>query len=603
MALSFTEEDGLLLGAIKNNQLMYWDIANGGILRDESTNWTMDFEEPASLQFRWPTIASFSSHQNLLAIVYRGQDILLWDFERDRIHDMYEKVSGSRLNGSTEAPDGITTVWSLAFSPAMDMTFLAAAYSDGDVVVYDTYCGTVRGVLTGVNAQTLSCSPDGRTLASADSRGTIQLFDFETLKFIYRLQPDGDAMGPRALGFTSDSHRIIDIRGNQCRIWDPTVLMRQDADDENSDTVSVSTAPQEVDYQVVGSICVTAITSVRSAPIVFCGKEDGSVHVYDISSEPQSQQLFIQTPGVPIILLHFDVEKGILTCSDSGSRVVSRNVVRKQRTRWETHNPLINILVGTSITNIISCGKHLRLLVSTDRNDTLWQIPENTEKTHIVQLEVEDKRHWVQHATNPDQLVLIAASEVKIYDWRTLECLSSVSLVNLTQPFTAPGGIIPLRNSCFFATIAKDMSQIKSSQPVIQVWDLKDFNLDSKTPSFVYTLGTLSSSVEAVVGVFGNRLIFLNTKNWICSVGLESIDKNDKNQVRHFFIPNDWLSSTNQLILDIGQAGEILFVKRAELAVIKRGLEITEKGNFNGPRKRSVSPRPGALVGHSFWKD
>ena len=596
MALTFTEQDGLLLGAIKNNTFMCWDIINGGILRDEPANWTRDFEEQPSIQFRRPTIASFSPHQNLLAIVYRGEDILLWDCEGDRVHDVYEKESGSHLNGSAKVSEGATTVWSLAFSLTIDTTLLAAAYSDGDVVVYDTSSGMVRGILTGINAQILSCSPDGRTLASADSRGIIQLYDFETLKFIYSLECDGDEIGPKALAFTSDSRQVIDIRGNQCRIWGPTVLLRQDADDENSDTVSASIVPQEVNYQGVGFIYITAVTCVRSVPIVFCGKEDGSVYAYDISSEPQGQFLFVQTPGVSIIFLHFDIDRGILTCGDSASRVVSREVVRKQRTRWEVRDPLLDIRAGMSIKNILTCGKHSRVLVSTDSRDTLWAIPENTEKAPLIRLEAGEKRDWIHHAINPDQLVLISVTEAKIYSWSTLECLSSLTLSYLNPPFTAIDGIIPLRHPRFFATVAKDPSQIQSPQSVIQIWDFKDFNVNLQAASFVYNIGTLSASVEAVVGVAGDRFVFLHTDRWICSIDLFA----KEGIVRHFFIPNDWISSTNHLLLDVGRNGEIVFVKRAELAVIKRGLEITEKGSFSQPRKRIVSPRHGALHGPSF---
>ena len=54
--------------------------------------------------------------------------------------------------------------------------------------------------------------------------------------------------------------------------------------------------------------------------------------------------------------------------------------------------------------------------------------------------------------------------------------------------------------------------------------------------------------------------------------------------VRHFFLPNDWLGSNasrpgrKELIFGLGCAGEVVFVKRCELAVVKRGVEVTENG-------------------------
>jgi hypothetical protein len=89
-------------------------------------------------------------------------------------------------------------------------------------------------------------------------------------------------------------------------------------------------------------------------------------------------------------------------------------------------------------------------------------------------------------------------------------------------------------------------------------------------------------------------MVFLDANNWICSVSLDS-SVEEFQVVRHFFLPDDWLSSTSRLILDMGRMGEIVFVKRAELAIIKRGLEIMEKGSFNLPKRRNVTPKIGAL--------
>jgi hypothetical protein len=81
--------------------------------------------------------------------------------------------------------------------------------------------------------------------------------------------------------------------------------------------------------------------------------------------------------------------------------------------------------------------------------------------------------------------------------------------------------------------------------------------------------------------------VFLRGSGWVCSVDLENPGYDGI--VRHFFIPVDWLSTTADLMIEITRNGDIVFVKRAEVAVIKRGLEVTEKGTFNA-RKRTPSP-------------
>jgi WD40 repeat protein len=121
-----------------------------------------------------------------------------------------------------------------AFTVLGDVMLVAAVYQDGCLVIYDVNDGSVRENLPNINTHESSCSVDGRTLACTDTSGAIQLVDMETSKLIYRLELEADQVPSGSITFTSDSHRIIEIRAKQCRLWDPAVLIRQDLDDENN---------------------------------------------------------------------------------------------------------------------------------------------------------------------------------------------------------------------------------------------------------------------------------------------------------------------------------------------------------------------------------
>jgi WD40 repeat protein len=596
LALTFAEHDVLLFAAIKNNELICWNIERDDT-REITTNWTSEFDEQSDLQSRQPTLAAFFPDRNLLAVVYRGKNIVLWDYAQDRLHDMYGKEVGSTLHPKKVADeavaDGATTVWSLVFTVLGDDMLLAAAYSDGDLVIYDINDGSVREVLQAVNAQEISCSSDGRTLACADSLGTIQLVDMETNKLLYRLEFEGDAIPPRSLAFTSDSHRIIDVRANQCRLWDPAVLLRQDMDDENSDTVSVSTGIQEVNFQGSMAAHVTAIEYVPGASIVFCGKEDGSVHAYDIWCEPQATLLFTQTLSVPIILIHFNPDTGLLACSDAASRLTIRTVTRKPQNSWILTDAIVDSRVGKGITTLLSSAKFSRCLASAGDQTYVWTLLENVEDRLMLKEDNHDQGQWIQHGTDPDILLLVSATTVQLYKWSTFERTQTVLLTSLNEPFTTIGRVLPLHHPRYFVAVAVDPLRTQSSQNVVYIYDFEDFN--DKTPSAqsAQSLGTLSLAVNVVIGVFAERLVFLDVNNWICSVGIGSAEPVCS---RHFFIPSDWVSLVQKLMLDVGYNGEIVLVKRADILVIKRGLEVTEKG-IPIPRKRSISPKsPGHLI-------
>ena len=78
-------------------------------------------------------------------------------------------------------------------------------------------------------AHILACSGDGSTLATADPSGTIQLFNFETMNLLYRI--NSVEPGIQGLTFSGDDSRLLDIRGSRCRVWDPAIMAGQDVDD------------------------------------------------------------------------------------------------------------------------------------------------------------------------------------------------------------------------------------------------------------------------------------------------------------------------------------------------------------------------------------
>ncbi|KAH9909403.1 hypothetical protein F4778DRAFT_229652 [Xylariomycetidae sp. FL2044] len=622
MALAFGDKDTVLWAALRDNMLLCWQVDNGD-LRADPINWTMDFDEATSeLHARAPVMATFCMSSGLLAVVYRGEDLILWELDEERIYDIYEKETGSRFNESLKQADGATTVWDVAFGVSPETNLLAAAYSDGDLLVYDLEKGDVASVLRAAYSQKLCCSSDGRTLASGDSMGNIQLFDFQTLKLLYKIQFVADALKIRTLSFTVDSLRLIEIRGSQCRLWEPSILLRQDVDDSVSDRDSVSTAPLEVEYETIRAHNITAMACFESSTFVFAGKEDGSVYVYDILRETQGQQLFIQTRNCPVTLLHFDAEDHILTCCDASTRTTARRLHLRSGDKWEPSTLLLDTRPASKVCQIIGSGKHGRLMISTTDHNTLWALEENKKAAHLQQIDGSDRPCWVQHLDNKS-LILVEETGVRIYTWANLDHVATIPFASLDPPLTS--SIIPLQHSRFFATISKDQaSTTANSRSAIHVWDMRDFTV-TETPEAVkpaFDLGTLVHSIEHVIGVVYDRLVFLDKDYWVCSIDLNyagehifrrgittgsvSLWDSKRRQseasavgeggieagvVRHFFIPDDWISMVTKFKVDVGRKGEIIFVKRSELIVVQRGLEFSENGIFRGIGRGSSPTR------------
>ncbi len=581
MSLALTDEDRLLLGALKKNQLAIWDLTTG--LPREPADWTQDLEGRRAHSFRRPTAAAFSMELGLLAVVYRGQDLLLWDLERDALYETYGKETGTRLGEKRTAN---ATVWSLVFSPAPSATLLAAAYSDGDLVLFDTSEGVVKE-MTLANAQTLASSPDGRTLASGDSSGTIQLFDFECLKLLYRIKSEDN--GIKSLAFSGNSRRLLDIRGSQCRVWDPTVLFRQDADEDHSDTVSISTVPQEILLEASEDpTLITALACHERGEVIFCGKENGSICLYETKSGRQMKELFSHADGVAIVSLFFDDESHILSSADSSSRVMIHELVH-QKNAWETAEAMFSHRTGVAVDQLLSNRGHTRLLVCSANKDMLYlTTPKETRLISTLEQENRGSHTWGSHPLNQDQLMLVTNNVAHIYDWQTLEKLGGAEGILLEGTMLselAIRSITPCFNGTIIATAFSE-SLGKHAISKLFLWSTSDFSERSETavplPKYQY----LADQVELLIGAHGQRLVFLHSSGWVCSTDSETF-----NVVRHFFIPADWLSTNDNLMIEVTRNGDIIFVKRDEIAVIKRGLDTSEQGSSNALGKRpSLAP-------------
>jgi WD40 repeat protein len=624
LSLGFVDQDAVLRVATKQNQLIEWDVEANAFVHNWPVTWTTDL--PDTMRSRTPMLTELGTSTHLLAVLYRGENIVLWDCIESRIYDTYEKETGSiQLFGTRKLAEGTTTVRAAAFGHALDTNLFAATYTDGDLVVYDLDTGNAIAFAEGANTMVLAASHDGRTLAGADSVGHFTLFEFETLRPLYRVRFDTQIL-PSALCFTSDNLRFIEIRGDQCRVWEPSVLLRTDMqDDDNSDTVSVSTGPQEIDHQTVtGAVPdICAITCSQESSVVFCGMEDGSVFAHDTSGpEPDRQLLFVQNVQCGVHLLHFDDRGSILACGDRSGRFTVRKVSRptnpRQRKRWEVSSALVDGRTpgqGTGmLRQILASSRHHRLLVSTENHDTLWPIPKQGEGNWICHIESASKstgsRWRACQSSKSDILLLIGETgqELKVYDWATLALVRVVPL-SLGQDLSLDR-FSPLSHHRFFATYTtrslrpQDTATGFSNQGQkhrLLLWDYQGIEDGSETLQPRNDLMELPCPVEHIIGSLGSRLVLYTADHWVASVELQPPKSPgavhpgiEGSFVRHFFLPNDWTGSMviSKMIFGVGRSGEIYLARRSELAVIKRGLEVAEDGGTFHARRLNNSLRP-----------
>lgn len=585
LGLCFLDGDQLLLAALRSNQLLIWDMTTS--LCRELTSWLDELDEEYSGFHRRVSCAALAEDASLLAIAYRGLDIIVWDLENDTIYDIYGQNTGS-LGSQARRRPGVASVLSLMFSRTVETSLLAGAFNDGELVVFNIATGVVQAMAP-ANAHTMASSADGLTLACGNSSGTIQVFDFETLKLLYRIQ--SEEYGIKSLAFSADGQRLIDVRGPHCRVWDPPVLVRDDRDEENSDTVSVSTMAQDItldDSKL--SAHITAYACAESSNAVFCSKLDGSVCLFEAKNGQQVQVLSHHTKGVPIVSLVFDAPSGIVCSVDSSSRAMAQKVVWNQ-SAWSTSITLLDHRVGVAVNQILSNAGCTLLLLSSVEADTLWSIgPDSSKELTTITREKRQRCRWSNHPTHADKLLLVMGNVVHLYEWRSLTRLTTedgIQLLGSTSSDLAVRAIMPCFNSKVLAIRFAESLAPRSKSKVV-LWNLDDFAVESKSAAAILDYQPMADQIEHILGNYGHRLVFLHRDGWVCSADSQNFDPEYFD--RHFFFPGDWLSTTGGLMLEILQNGNIVFVQRDEIAVVKRGMEHMESNQSRGPGRRPTLP-------------
>jgi hypothetical protein len=317
--LRFAEQDTILRMVMEGDHFVEWDIGSNAFVQDEPACWGADM--PERMRGRLPLQLWLSPNTNLLAVLYTGHDIAFWDCAEMKFHDVYEQETGSvQLFGSHLQARGWPTVRAAPFSRATDAKLFAATFDDGDLVVFDLDIGKPIAINTERTYNlVLASSHNGRTLAGVDLIGNLTLFEFKTLRLLYRVQLGTNTL-PYGLAFTGDDLRVIEIREGQWRVWEPPVLRPDTTHDRGIlQTVHKQIEPEDIDrhYETRAAQKITAMTCSHKFSVVFYAMGDGSVFGYDMSGpEPVKKRLFDHGSDDDIIALHFDDQGKILACGN-----------------------------------------------------------------------------------------------------------------------------------------------------------------------------------------------------------------------------------------------------------------------------------------------
>lgn len=590
--LSFVDDDSALLLALVNSELWDFNLAESRV--EDPVKWTDKLDVDLAPYFRGscPCYAAFNADLNLLAIAYRDHDVLVWNYEHQS-YQIYNPDAGGRCESTTKS---LLSVDALVFSSLPDTSLLAVEYTTGEVVVYDTVTGAIKAKTSNVYVTRLMPSPDGKTLAAARRDGAIELYDFETLYRLCRIEPIDGVIS--ALAFSSDGTRVLDIRagGRTCRMWDPSALFRRDVGYDSTRTLytyssdSLEKAAREGGSSIVE---ISALACDGAGDFFFVGKDDDTVAVYDVRTGQAVSELFSHKASMKS--LYYDTMHGMLVSIDTAGVLMLHRIWQPSPAAdsgWHAELVFTHRSRGVSVQQVL-CNKDMdHLLIYADGKASLFSISSSGDESDTLAVidnsdnagdsSMSSKGCWAQHPNDPNFLLFLSPTKLHIYTWESFQRVSPPQGLSIfSDGLPTDLRLINARsilNGKLLGLIAMSTAQPTTRGttylicvPAAEL--LEEPSADSPDSEI--------SVIEClcVVGEWRERLIFLHSDGWICSIRAATLlqgsvgDGIEKEVQHHFPPPREWLQKNRELLIRVTRRGDVLFVVQGKVAVVRNGLD------------------------------
>jgi FOG: WD40 repeat len=618
--------DNILTAVSNQNELVSWNVRNEEVLeytRDPWLKWAND--EFLSLH-RPPSAVSVAVAQKMMAVAYASHPVTIWDLEGNT----YVGECGKKLvTGETSTHP----VVALLFNPNPDIGLLAISYLDGDLAIVDPFAD-IELERQRPSCHTLAASPDGHLLAGGGGGGIIQIWKFDTLTLLYKVKSSDIFI--KVLAFSHDGSTLADLRGSQCNIWTPPILLSSSylKDDLSVDTVDTEEIAKEL-TDLTPKPKITSLVIIPNKKGIICGLEDGSVRLYENNTGNLVAKLYSHVSAAVNTLSWLPRSQRVIsTCVANRimAQAVEMQVYPSCGIRSVTTSPIVNIRlnIGSTIIHLLPDPTENLFLLSSHRSDHLWNLSSREEEQSINHGSYTTRR-WLQHPRSESHLICVEPEFVHLHRWEDLSRVSSVSLANNSLLGLSIKGVFPYpRRDIVLLDLTdangssgtRDMSVLHCND-IPQVLDDEEAGCErnplsnkpqTNVPSAhqdlsrkalgkqpeqslgqllsISRLGSLRIRVAHVVGILasprGSRMVFLNARSWVCSVLIDTIiqpNANVTSYTQHFFVPHDWLAGTRKPIGGIMENGDLVFTKAGDVAIIKGWLDFGEVVELESAQK------------------
>lgn len=525
-----------VIGISQHGHLIKWDKSTGKITEDVALKYQNHDVETMHNHGtkRAPQVATISPDFEMVALGYRGGTVSLWD------------SIDIELIGWAKDEEGRVAA-KLMFNPNPGIHLLLVIYSNHGMALYDTWSTElVQSHESPNNAGILSasCSPDGRTLATTDTNGNMNIWDFETLSVLYYVNSPFPSF--RILNFTTDGSSILDVMDSSMRVWSPSVLVRKTFEEDASisdDVVPLPVAQGAHERDMHAKIAVVA--THPKLPLAVAAKVNKSVVAFTIK-DGKTSELYKHTNNIVKLKISSD---GIVVSSDAS------NVIRVQR--YNSSTGQLASIEGIDRKKFESRVKQLCfslsgkfLLVSTLQKDILYRCEDGSSIGSWV-FQAGDRIIWNWVAardpgSGEEQFWLVSDRKLKRYSAQSFPAPIDSSEATLNYQFSEGWVETEMTKAIWSPTaqalaieMTSRLNATKSSAIFIfNTADIK-WNEPLKTP--VQLTDMLPCGPRHNRHILGwnadnSSMLFISGDDWVCSVSMREMKEGIYH--RHFYVPS-----------------------------------------------------------------
>jgi WD40 repeat protein len=578
----FADDDEMLVAACKDASLIFLpldDEDDPHALHLPHDRDSVTHSDP-NLRVDHPICSCFAPDGNHIAFAYKTRPICLWNVGEGSFHRSSETLA--KLSSSAgEVND-------MLFNPNTDLPFLVVAYEEGrlDLIAYHEMADiqTIKA-----DCHSLAATPDGRTLATGDSKGSIQLWDFETLNLLYRIDYHSHSVG--ALLFSRDGRRLFDMRDSHSVIWEPAVLFRNNDEDDGSSisSKSVSFKAVEVVKDYEDPVEISAIDAHPTAYEAVVGKDDGSVSVYDLLTGEKIEDLFTVTPGQSISHIAIS-SRGVIACASSCGSIALANA-GTARVSVSNAKLVQQLKFTDEVLQLTFSGSGERLLIAGRNYTHIFQVKSGvwTQITEPQASPTEDGWMYFPCAEDPGTFRLVDKridefdnsqlgrklthrdSTMSTSGWRNhkLRICSAVTDPEKKFLIVEYEGPRATRHLVILEKVQPPSSPSHLSPP----GDQQPASSSSDEPDCYRLLEHLRPhQCRMFLGLYRGRAVYLGPHLWVWTLDLQHLVHGAKSHRRkHFFVPHEYIGGNHRVQAVVGAHGEVVFPRRGELAIVRGG--------------------------------